>query len=73
MKQFNSVDKSIQYTIGRFEDGIEHFFDIKINGFDGDLYDKTTHAGQYCCFSSQTLWILKKSWIKTLLDHATKI
>ena len=52
MKQFNSFDESIQFTIDRFEDGIVHFVDIKINGSEADLYYKTTHTGQYCHFSS---------------------
>ena len=73
LKQFNSFDKSIQFTIDRFEDGIIHFLDIKINSFETDLYYKTTHTGQYCDFSSQTPWKLKISWIKALHDHATKI
>ena len=37
MKQFNSFDKSIQFTIERFEDGIIHFLDIKNNGSETDL------------------------------------
>ena len=43
MKQFNSFDKSIQFTTDRFEDSIVHFLDIKINGSETDLYYKTTH------------------------------
>ena len=54
MKQFNSFDKSIQFTIKRFEDGIVHFLDIKIDGYETDLYYKTTHTGQYCIFFIQT-------------------
>ena len=73
MKQFNSFDKSIQFTIDRFEDGVIHLFDIRINGSETDLYYKTTHTGQYCDFSSQTPWKLKISWIKALHDRATKI
>ena len=73
MKQFNSFDKSIQLTIDRFEDGVVYFLDIKINGSETDLYYKTTHTGQYCDFSSKTLWKLKISWIKALHDRATKI
>ena len=38
MKQFNSFDKSIHFTIDRFEDGVVHFLDIKINGSETDLY-----------------------------------
>ena len=52
MKQFNSFDETIQFTIDRFEDGIVHFLDIKINGSEADLHYKTTHTGQYCHFSS---------------------
>ena len=54
MKQFNSFDKSIQFTIDRFEDGVAHFLDIKINGSETDLHYETTHTGQYCDFASQT-------------------
>ena len=61
MKQFNSFDKSIQFTTDKFEDGILHFLDIKINGPERDLYYKTTYTGQYCNFSSQTPWKLKIS------------
>ena len=73
MKQFNSFDKSMQFTNDRFEDDVVHFLDIKINGSETNLYYKTTHTGQYCDFSSQTPWNLKISWIKALHDHATKI
>ena len=68
MKQLNLFDKSIQFTIDKFEDGIVHFHDIKINGSETDLHYKTTHTGQYCDFSSQTPW-----WIKALHDCAMKI
>ena len=73
MKQFNSFEKSIQFTIDKFEDSIVHFLDIKNNGSEENLYYKTTHTGQYCNFSSQTPWKLKISWIKALHDRATKI
>ena len=68
MKQLNLFDKSIQFTIDKFEDGIVHFHDIKINGSETDLYYKTTHTGQNCDFFSQTPW-----WIKALHDCAMKI
>ena len=51
VKQFNFFDKSIQFTVDRFEDGIVHFPDFKINGCETDLYYKTTHTGQYYDFS----------------------
>ena len=73
MKQFNSFEKSIQFTIDKFEDSIVHFLDIKINGSEENLYYKTTHTGQYCNFSSQTPWKLKISWIKELHNRDTKI
>ena len=72
IKQFNSFDKSNQFTIDRFEDDIAHFLDIKIYGSETDLYYKTTHTRQYCGFSSQAPWKLKISWINTLHDRATK-
>ena len=72
-KQFNSFDKSIQFTVDRFEDGIVHFLCIKINGSETDLYYKTTHTGQFCDVFSHTPWKLKIYWIKVIYDRATKI
>ena len=54
MKEFNSFDKIIQFIIDRFEDGIVHFLDIRINGSGKDLNHKAAHNEQYCDFSSQT-------------------
>ena len=51
MKQFNSFDKSIQFTINRFEDALVHFLDIKINCCETDLFYETTYTGQYCVIS----------------------
>ena len=45
MKQLNSFDKRIQFTIDRFEDGTVNSLDIKNNGSETDLYYKTTHTG----------------------------
>ena len=73
MKQFNSFDKSIQFTIDNFEDGIVHFLDIKINGSEIELYYNSTHTGQYCDFSVKRLGSSKIPWIKALHDSATKI
>ena len=50
----NSFDKIIQFIIDRFEDGIVHFLDIRINGSGKDLNHKAAHNEQYCDFSSQT-------------------
>ena len=73
MKEFNSFDKNIKFTMDKFDDGIVHFLDIKINRCETDFYYKSTHTGQYSDFSSQTPWRLKTSWIKALHDRATKI
>ena len=54
MKEFNSFDKIIQFIIDRFEDGIVHFLDIRINGSGKDLNHKAARNEQYCDFSSQT-------------------
>ena len=66
MKEFNSFDKNIKFTMDKFDDRIVHFLDIKINRCETDLYYKSTHTGQYSDFSSQTPWRLKTSWIKAL-------
>ena len=73
MKQFNSFDKSIQFTIERFDNDIVHFLDIKNNGSETDLYYKTTHTRQRCNFSSQTPGNSKISGIKALNNRPTKI
>ena len=71
MKEFNSFDKNIKSTMDKFDDGIVHFLDIKINRCETDLYYKSTHTGQYSDFSNQTPWRLKKLWVKALHDRAT--
>ena len=55
IKQSNYIDKIIQCTIYRSEDGIVHFLDTKIIDCATDLYYKTTDTGQNCDFSKQTL------------------
>ena len=61
MKKFNSFDKSIQFTIDRFEDGIAHYPDIKINGSETNLYYNTTHK-QYskCCYQDNFNFFYEK-------------
>ena len=62
MKNFNSFDKSIQFTIDRFEDGIVHYPDIKINGSETDLYYNTTHKQYNKC---QFQFFLRKNFKRT--------
>ena len=73
IKQFDSFDKNIQFTIDRFESGIVRFGDIKISFCEIDLYYRTTHTGQYSDFSSQKPWKFKIFWIKVLRDYTRKI
>ena len=54
MKEFNSFDKNIKFTMDKFDNGKVHFLDIKINCCETDLYCKSTHTGQCSDFSSQT-------------------
>ena len=51
MKQLDSFNKSIQFTIDRSEDRIVHFLYIKNYCCETDLTYKTTLTGQYCMIS----------------------
>ena len=73
LKKFNSFDKNIQFTVGKFLNGNVHFLDIKINGNKTDIYFKETHKSQYTHFISNTLWRFKTAWIRSLYHRAKKI
>ena len=73
LKQFNSFDKNLQFTVDTFIDNNIHFLDISIDGVKTDVYYKSTHTGQYCDFTSQTPWSLKTAWVKSLISRSQKI
>ena len=73
LNQFNSFDKSLNFTIGTFKNSVPNFLDIKIcpNGL--GIYHKHTQTGQYVHITSYTLWRWKPLWIRSLVIRAKKI
>ena len=43
MKEFNSFDKNIKFTMNKFDDRIVHLLDIEINHSETDLFQKYSH------------------------------
>ena len=58
-KRLNSSDKSIEFTVDTFPDGIVHFLDTKIDKNHTHICYKETHTEQYTSFHSQTPCHLK--------------
>ena len=72
LKELNSYNKNIKFTVDRFINEDVHFLDIKIHQNNTDIYYKDTHTDQYINYRSQTPWKLKTSWIKALYHRANK-
>ena len=55
LKQFNSFDKKLKFTIDTFENRVPHFLVIDIcrNGL--RIYHKHSQTGQYVLITSYTL------------------
>ena len=66
MEQFNSFDKSFQFTTDRFEDGIVHFLDIK-------MVLRQTCIIKPLILDCVVIFPVLHSRIKALDDCATKI
>ena len=65
-KRLNSFDKNIKFTIESFPDGNIHFLDVQIDKNHTNIFYKTTHAGQYKHFQSETPWLIKTARKKTI-------
>ena len=63
LKELNSYNKNIKFTVDGFINEDVHFLDIKINQNNTDIYYKDTDPGQYIHYRSQTPWKLKTSRI----------
>ena len=73
LKEPNSYNKNIKFTVDRFIKEESHFLDIKIHQNSTDVYYKDTHTGQYINYRCQTPWKLKTPWIKASYYCARKI
>ena len=68
LKQLNSFDKNLTFTVDRFENETPHFLDILINESRTDIFCKSTHTGQYTHFTSFEPWKYKIAWIRKILS-----
>ena len=73
LRKFNSFHNNLYFIVDIFDDGDIHFFDLKIEGIETDVYHKPTNTGQYFDFTSKTPWKLKTAWVKALVNRAKKI
>ena len=53
LKELNSYNKNIKFTVDRFINEDVHFLDIKIHQNNTGIYYKDTHTGQYFDYRSQ--------------------
>ena len=72
LSKLNSFHPSLNFTVGKFDDGVVHYLDLKTVDNETDIYHKNTHTSQYMLFSSYTTWNIKTAWIKALYNKATK-
>ena len=73
LSKLKGFHPSLNFTVGKFDDGVAHYLDLKNIDNETNIYYKDTHTGQYMYFSSYTSWNVKTVWIKTLYNRATKI
>ena len=72
-KLINKFDKSIQFTIDKFENEIPHFLDLEISPDGLSIFRKDTNTGQYTNFNSYEAWKFKTAWIRSLVNRAKRI
>ena len=52
LKELNSYNKNIRFTVDRFINEDVHFLEVKIDQNNTDIYYKDTHTGQYIHYRS---------------------
>ena len=52
LKELNSYNKNIRFTVDRFINEDVHFLEVKIHQNNTDIYYKDTHTGQYIHYRS---------------------
>ena len=73
LKELNSYNKNIKFTVDRFINEDVHSLDIETHQRNTYIYYKETHTGQYIHYRSQKQWKLETSWIKALYHRAHKV
>ena len=73
IKQFNSFDKNLQFTVDTFGNETPHFLDLEIHPDGLTIYRKDSHTGQFVNFFSYTKWNHKTAWIRSLISRAVSI
>ena len=61
LKELNSYNKNIRFTVDSFINENVHFLDIKTHQNNTNICYKDTHTGHYTHYRSQTPWKLKTS------------
>ena len=61
LKELNSYNKNIRFTVDSFINEDVHFLDIKVHQNNTNICYKDTHTGRYTHYRSQTPWKLKTS------------
>ena len=64
-------DKNLKFTVDNFENRKIHFLDLEISDSGIDIFQKSTHTGQYTRFDS--FGSRKTAWVRSLFHRAVNI
>ena len=56
LEAFNAVNKSLKFTVDKFENETPHYLDLEICPNCLTVFWKNTHSGQYIDMDSFTVW-----------------
>ena len=70
LKEFNSFDKNLEFTVDTFENCVPHFLDLEIHRDGLLIFRKETHTAQFVHYESHTKWNHKTAWIRSLTSRA---
>ena len=73
LREFNSFNHNLEFTVDKFEDCIPHFLDLEIHRDGLSIYRKDTHTAQFVHYDSYTKWNHKVEWIRSLTNRAKKL
>ena len=69
----NKFDKSLRFTVDMFQNKVPHFVDLELSPDGISIFRKDINTGLYVNFKRFVPWTYRTSWIKTLVNRATRI
>ena len=69
----NKFDKTLCFTVDKFDDVVPHFFDLELRDDGIALHTKQTNTSSYVNYNSNGPWAFGASWIKSITTRAKNI